>query len=55
MVIIPGVHVINLGFVNSYLLEEPESLTLIDCGIPLSAGKITAYINPHFPDEILFS
>jgi glyoxylase-like metal-dependent hydrolase (beta-lactamase superfamily II) len=44
MVIIPGVHVINLGFVNSYLLEEPESLTLIDCGIPLSAGKITAYI-----------
>ena len=44
MVIIPGVHVIKLGFVNSFLIEEPDSLTLIDCGIPPSGGKITAYI-----------
>ncbi len=45
MVIIPGIHAINLGFVNCYLIEEPDSLTLIDCGIPPSGKKIASYIN----------
>jgi len=44
MIIIPGIHVIKLGFVNSYLIEESDSLTLIDCGIPLSGKKINNYI-----------
>jgi glyoxylase-like metal-dependent hydrolase (beta-lactamase superfamily II) len=44
MVVIKGVHAIKLGFVNAYLIEEPDCLTLIDCGIPPSGKKIRSYI-----------
>ena len=38
--IVPGVHLVALGFVNAYLLEGGDGLTLIDTGIPGSAPKI---------------
>jgi len=44
MVIIPGIHLIKLNFVNAYLIEEPKGLTLIDTGIPGSYKKIIEYI-----------
>ena len=37
-----GVIRIGLGMVNSYLLETPEAVVLIDTGFPKSADKILA-------------
>jgi glyoxylase-like metal-dependent hydrolase (beta-lactamase superfamily II) len=45
MEIIPGVHAINkLGIGRAYLYAEADKLTLIDSGLPNSAGKIFAAI-----------
>jgi len=38
--VVPGLYLINLGFVNAYLLEGKEGLILVDSGIPGSAKKI---------------
>jgi glyoxylase-like metal-dependent hydrolase (beta-lactamase superfamily II) len=38
--IIPGVHVIDLGLVQAYLIAEADRLTLIDTGLPDSAPAI---------------
>jgi glyoxylase-like metal-dependent hydrolase (beta-lactamase superfamily II) len=38
--IVPGIHLVSLGFVNAYLLEGDDGLTLIDSGMPGSAPKI---------------
>ncbi len=35
--VVPGVHRIDLGFVNAYLCEDVDGLTLIDCGLSTSA------------------
>ncbi|MBN1412914.1 MAG: MBL fold metallo-hydrolase [Spirochaetales bacterium] len=44
MEIVPGVHLIDLGLVNCYLIAEPSGLSLIDCGIPGHEKKIKKYI-----------
>jgi len=38
--IVPGLYLINLGFVNAYLLEGKDGLILVDTGIPGSPEKI---------------
>lgn len=38
--VVPGLYLINLGFVNAYLLEGKDGLTLVDTGIPGSTEKI---------------
>lgn len=42
--VVPGVHRVNLGFVNAYLLENGDGLVLVDTGTPGSAEKIHAAI-----------
>jgi glyoxylase-like metal-dependent hydrolase (beta-lactamase superfamily II) len=42
MEIVPGIHEINYGFVQSYLIEDADRLTLIDTGI---AGQAQAVID----------
>jgi glyoxylase-like metal-dependent hydrolase (beta-lactamase superfamily II) len=44
MEIIPNIHLIPGGIVNSYLLIEPTGLTLIDAGLPGSHKKILRYM-----------
>lgn len=44
MEITPNVHQIEGVTANTFLIVEPEGLTLIDCGLPRSEGKILAYI-----------
>jgi Metallo-beta-lactamase superfamily len=52
--VIDGVTRIGLGMVNSYLLETPEALVLIDTGFPKSADKILAAMKQlgHEPDAL---
>ena len=38
--VVPGLYLINLGFVNAYLLEGTDGLILVDTGVPGSAEKI---------------
>ncbi|MDQ2693379.1 MAG: MBL fold metallo-hydrolase, partial [Chloroflexota bacterium] len=38
--VVPGLYLINLGFVNAYLLQGHQGLTLVDTGVPGSADKI---------------
>jgi glyoxylase-like metal-dependent hydrolase (beta-lactamase superfamily II) len=38
--VVPGVYEVSLGFVNAFLLEADDGLTLIDTGIPGSEGAI---------------
>ena len=38
--VVPGLYLINLGFVNVYVLEGQGGLTLVDTGVPGSAEKI---------------
>ena len=38
--IIPGLHAIDGGNVNAFLLDAPEGLTLVDAGLPTSEGRI---------------
>ncbi len=38
--VVPGVHRVNLGFVNAYLLEDGDGLVLVDTGTPGSAEYI---------------
>ena len=38
--IVPGLHQVNLGLVNAYVLQDGQELTLIDTGIGGSAAKI---------------
>jgi glyoxylase-like metal-dependent hydrolase (beta-lactamase superfamily II) len=40
----PGLHRIELGFVNAYLIEEDDQLTLIDAGFPIDAPLIAGAI-----------
>ncbi len=40
--IVPGVHLIPMGFVNAVLLEDENGPVLIDTGMPDSAPKILA-------------
>jgi glyoxylase-like metal-dependent hydrolase (beta-lactamase superfamily II) len=49
-----GVTRIGLGMVNSYLLEAPEALVLIDTGFPKSADEILAAMKQlgHAPDAL---
>jgi glyoxylase-like metal-dependent hydrolase (beta-lactamase superfamily II) len=51
--IVEGVYVIPLGIVNAFLIDA-DGLTLIDTGIPGSAGKILAAVEElgRRPDEI---
>ena len=42
--IVPGIHQISLGFVNVFLLDGNDGVTLIDTGIPGSDRKILAAI-----------
>ena len=45
MEIRPGIHRIpGLRISNAYLLEDADSLTLIDAGLPWDCGKILRYI-----------
>jgi glyoxylase-like metal-dependent hydrolase (beta-lactamase superfamily II) len=44
MEIVPGVHVIPGVVVNSYLIVDPDGLTLIDAGLPGNEKKILKYI-----------
>ena len=44
----PGVKGVRILFVNVYALSGPEGWTLIDTGIPLSAGKIKGWAEGHF-------
>ena len=45
MEFIHGVHQLDLGAVNAYLIVEDEGITLIDAGLPAHAAKILEYIN----------
>jgi glyoxylase-like metal-dependent hydrolase (beta-lactamase superfamily II) len=38
--VVPGLHQVKLGFVNAFLLEGEDGLTLIDTGVPGSDGPI---------------
>ena len=42
--IVPGLHMLPVGPVNTYLLETPDGCALIDTGLPGSADKIIACI-----------
>ena len=44
MEIIPGVHVIDLGMVQAYLVQEADRLTLIDTGLATCAPAIIEVI-----------
>jgi len=44
MEIIPNVHVVPNGFVNAYLIVEPDGLTLIDAGMARNGKAILNYI-----------
>ena len=61
MEIRPGIHWIpGLRISNSYLLEDSDSLTLIDAGLPWDRGMILRYIdsigrNPEELDRILLT
>lgn len=60
MEIFENIHQIPGVFANSYLIVEPEGLTLIDAGIPGSGKKILQYIDtlgrsPHDLKRILIT
>jgi glyoxylase-like metal-dependent hydrolase (beta-lactamase superfamily II) len=60
MEIAKNIHQIPGVFANSYLIVEPEGLTLIDAGIPGSGKKILQYIDslgrsPHDLKRILIT
>ena len=40
MPVVPGLHIVPLGIVNVYLLEDGDALTLIDTGAPGHTEKI---------------
>ena len=42
--ILPGIHQVSLGFVNAFLLEGSDGLTLMDTGIANSEAKILAAV-----------
>jgi glyoxylase-like metal-dependent hydrolase (beta-lactamase superfamily II) len=44
MEITPGVHHIPISFVNTYLLVDPDGLTLIDAGMPGNDRRILKYV-----------
>ena len=44
MEIIPNVHLVSAGFVNMYLIVDPDGLTVIDTGMPGSEKRILKYI-----------
>jgi glyoxylase-like metal-dependent hydrolase (beta-lactamase superfamily II) len=44
MEIIPNVHLIPNGFVNAYLIVDPDGLTLIDAGMARNGKAILDYI-----------
>jgi glyoxylase-like metal-dependent hydrolase (beta-lactamase superfamily II) len=44
MEIIPNVHLIPNGFVNAYLIVDPDGLTLIDAGMASNGKAILDYI-----------
>ena len=44
MEIIPNVHVISGGFVNCYLIVDPDGLTLIDTGLAGNAKRVLQYV-----------
>jgi len=55
MEVLPGIHRIDGVIANVYLLIEPQGLTLIDTGMPGSAGKILDYVRGigHAPRDII--
>jgi glyoxylase-like metal-dependent hydrolase (beta-lactamase superfamily II) len=52
--LIPGVHRVPVGIVNTYLLETAEALVLIDTGFPNSAEPILRAIGQlgHPPEKL---
>ena len=50
----PGLHQIELNFVNVYLLEGPEGLALVDAGMPNSVGKVVKALEElgHSPKDL---
>ena len=54
MEITPDVHLIPGGFVNTYLISDPDGLTLIDAGLARRWRKILKYIASlgHAPQDL---
>lgn len=54
MEIITSVHLIPAGFVNLYLIIDPDGLTLIDAGLARKGKKILKYIAQlgHSPQDL---
>lgn len=55
MEVLPGVHWIRgVRGGNVFLLEEPQALTLVDAGLPGSAGRILTYLRTlgHAPQDL---
>ncbi len=54
MEIIPNVHLISNGFVNVYLIVDPDGLTLIDAGMAHNGKAILNYIAGlgHSPGDL---
>ena len=52
--LVPGVHRLDLGFVNAYLLEDGDDLVLCDAGMPRAAGRIRAGLDDlgHAPSDV---
>lgn len=42
--VVPGVHTVPLGFVNAFILETGDGVTLIDTGTPGSGTRIVAAV-----------
>ena len=42
--VIKGVHVVPMGFVNAFLIEDDDGLTLIDAGFPSKEAAVVAAI-----------
>src|SRR2546427_7933990 len=52
--IAPGVHRILKGYVNAYLIEADDGLTIVDCGMPKKAEKLMAAVREagRSPDDV---
>ena len=52
--IAPGVHRILKGYVNVYLIEADDGLTIVDCGMPKKAEKLMAAVREagRSPDDV---
>lgn len=51
--ILPNLYIVPLGYVNTYLVDGPDGLTLIDTGSPGQAGRIlqaVARLRPAITD-----